>query len=164
MNGAAIGWGCTQLYNFDLVYARPKAVFQTPFMPLGFSPEGQSSWTFERVMGKQHANRLLIAGEKMGAREMYVSGLVTQDLGEDEREDGWRWLDRVKEIAAMTGSYNAQSLKIAKQLVNSEQLLSEQKDAGAREAEGLKVRLNDPETVAKIAEFAGREKKGGSKM
>ena len=59
VHGAAIGWGCTQLYNFDLVYASPSAVFQTPFMSLGFVPEGGSSWTFPRVMGKLHANRLV---------------------------------------------------------------------------------------------------------
>lgn len=70
VNGAAIGWGCTQLYNFDLVYASEKAIFQTPFMSMGFAPEGGSSYTFPKVMGKQHANALLLASEKLMAQEM----------------------------------------------------------------------------------------------
>lgn len=72
VHGAAIGWGCTQLSNFDLVYAHPQSFFQTPFMSLGFSPEDQSSYTFPKTMGKQHANRLLLGAEKVSARDMYV--------------------------------------------------------------------------------------------
>ncbi|EME84233.1 uncharacterized protein MYCFIDRAFT_101074, partial [Pseudocercospora fijiensis CIRAD86] len=84
VHGAAIGWGCTQLWNFDLVYAHAEAFFQTPFMPLGFAPEGGSSWSFPKVMGKMRANRLLIAGERVSAEEMWVSGFVTQVLGKKE--------------------------------------------------------------------------------
>jgi peroxisomal 3,2-trans-enoyl-CoA isomerase len=64
----------TQLFNFDLVYAHPQAFFQTPFMSLGFAPEGASSYSFPKVMGKQHANRLLLGAERVGAEEMYTSG------------------------------------------------------------------------------------------
>lgn len=54
----AIGFGCTQLYDADLVYAHEDAFFHTPFMSLGLVPEAGSSVTFPRVMGKQHANVL----------------------------------------------------------------------------------------------------------
>ncbi|ORY15890.1 ClpP/crotonase-like domain-containing protein [Clohesyomyces aquaticus] len=60
VHGASIGWGCTQLSNFDLVYAHQSAFFQTPFMQLGLVPEGGSSYTFPRVMGRVRANRLLV--------------------------------------------------------------------------------------------------------
>jgi len=83
-NGAAIGWGCTQLFNFDLVYASTRAVFQTPFTSLGFAPEGGSSYTFPKIMGKHHANRLLIASDKLTAQEMYISGYVSQVLDEKD--------------------------------------------------------------------------------
>src|SRR5262249_28503039 len=79
VHGAAVGWGCTQLFNFDLVYAWGKgAFFQTPFTSLGFTPEGASSWSFPRVMGKQRANALLLASERLNAREMYEAGMVTK--------------------------------------------------------------------------------------
>ena len=51
-------------------------------MSLGFVPEGQSSYSFPKVMGKQHANRLLLGAERVNARDMYVSGLVTQVIGD----------------------------------------------------------------------------------
>ena len=39
VHGASIGWGCTQLPAFDLVYAHgSSAFFQTPFASLGIVP------------------------------------------------------------------------------------------------------------------------------
>ena len=158
VHGASIGWGCTQLFNFDLVYAHPKAFFQIPFMSLGFSPEGQSSYTFPKVMGKQHANRLLLGAEKLTAQEMYVSGMLTQVLGEpdDSRE---AFLEKVAEIAKSIGGFNGESLRMCKPLVNRPTMLAEQREAGMREGHDLKVRLNSPETKAMVAAFANRAKR-----
>jgi peroxisomal 3,2-trans-enoyl-CoA isomerase len=162
VHGAAIGWGCTQLFNFDLVYAHPQAFFQTPFMALGFAPEGQSSYSFPKVMGKQHANRLLLAGDRVTAHEMYVSGLVTQVLGTpgDSAAD---FLGQVSEIGKRIGEFSGESLKMAKALVNRPTVLAEQREAGMREAESLKVRLNSPETIAMVAGF-GKKTRGASKI
>ena len=158
VHGAAIGWGCTQLFNFDLVYAHPKAFFQTPFVSLGFSPEGQSSYTFPKVMGKQHANRLLLGAEKLTAQEMYVSGMVTRVLGEanDSRE---AFLEKVTEVTKRIDGYTGESLKMCKALVNRPTTLAEQREAGMREGHDLKVRLNSPETKAMVAAFANKERK-----
>lgn len=160
VHGASIGWGCTQLFNFDLVYAHPKAFFQTPFTALGFTPEGQSSWTFPRVMGKQHAGRLLLGAERVSAQEMYVSGLVTQVLGEqdDSRE---AFLERVVEVAKRVGGYNGESLRMTKALINRPAALVEQREAGIREGKDLMVRMNDPETKAKLAAFGDKSRDGG---
>jgi peroxisomal 3,2-trans-enoyl-CoA isomerase len=157
VHGASIGWGCTQLFNFDLVYAHPKAFFQTPFMSLGFAPEGQSSYTFPKVMGKQHANRLLLGAERVSADEMYVSGMVTQVIGkpEDSREV---FVERVAEIAKRIGGFNGESLRMCKALVNRPTTLAEQREAGMRERHDLKVRLNSPETKAMMASFANKSK------
>ncbi|KAK3714259.1 hypothetical protein LTR37_007845 [Vermiconidia calcicola] len=164
VHGAAIGWGCTQLSNFDLVYAHPQSFFQTPFMSLGFSPEGQSSYTFPRTMGKQHANRLLLGAEKVSAQDMYISGLVTQVLGEagDSRE---AFLEKVGEVAKRIGAFNGESLRMCKALVNRPALLAEQREAGVREGADLKVRWNAPETRAMVAAFASKKKStSGSKL
>jgi peroxisomal 3,2-trans-enoyl-CoA isomerase len=157
VNGAAIGWGCTQLYNFDLVYASPHAFFQTPFMSLGFVPEGASSYTFPKGMGKQHANRLLLAAEKVSAKEMYVSGLVTQVLGEDGISNE-EFLERVIEKAKNIGTFSGQSLQMAKANINRPVPLAEQKEAGIREGHDLKIRLNSDEAKAMIAAFTNKSK------
>jgi len=157
VHGAAIGWGCTQLFNFDLVYAHPKAFFQTPFMSLGFAPEGQSSYTFPKVMGKQHANRLLLGAERLSAEEMYTSGMVTQVIGkpDDSREV---FVEEVAKIAKKIGGFNGESLRMCKALVNRPITLAEQREAGMREGHDLKVRLNSPETKAMMASFANKSK------
>ena len=94
--------GCTELFNFDLGYSHPKAFFQTPFMSLGFAPEGQSSYTFPKVVGKQHANRPFLGAERLSAEEMYTSGMVTQVIGkpEDSREV---FVEEVTKIAKRIG-------------------------------------------------------------
>jgi enoyl-CoA hydratase/carnithine racemase len=154
VNGAAIGWGCTQLFNFDLVYASTRAFFQTPFMALGFVPEGGSSYTFPKVMGKQHANRLLVASDRLTAQEMYVSGLVTQVIDENG------FLDKVCEIAKRIGGYSGESLRVVKELTNREEELKERRRFGQLEGEALKVALNSPEAKQMMADFASKSKKG----
>lgn len=156
VHGAAIGWGCTQLYNFDLVYAYDKAFFQTPFMSLGFVPEGSSSFTFPKVMGKQHANRLLIAAEKVTAQEMYISGLVTQVVDAKNPEE---FLGLVLEKAKKIAIFNGESLRMAKAQISRPIPLAEQREAGIREGHDLKIRLNSDEAKGMMNQFAAASKK-----
>ena len=68
-------------------------------------------------MDKQHANRLLLGAESLTAQEMYVSGLVTQVVGQadDSRE---AFLERVTEVAKRLGGFNGEGLRMCKALVN----------------------------------------------
>lgn len=125
-------------------------------MSLGFTPEGQSSYTFPKVMGKQHANRLLLGAEKLTAQEMYVSGLVTQVLSESE-DSREVFLDRVTEVAKRIGGYSGESLRMCKALVNRPTMLAQQREAGMSEGHDLKARLNSPETKAMVAAFAAQK-------
>ena len=51
VNGPAEGTSITIMGLFGLIYAWDKATFHTPFMELGQSPEGCSSFMFPRIMG-----------------------------------------------------------------------------------------------------------------
>ncbi|KAF1815264.1 ClpP/crotonase, partial [Eremomyces bilateralis CBS 781.70] len=114
VHGASIGWGCTQLFNFDLVYAHPSAFFQTPFVSLGIVPEGASSYSFPKVMGRQHANRLLVEGDRIPAQDMYVSGLVTKVIESGSVEEFHKAVcAKAKKIA----ENSAESLRLTKKLV-----------------------------------------------
>lgn len=124
-------------------------------MSLGFVPEGASLYTFPKAMGKQHANRLLLAAEKVPAKEMYVSGLVTQVLGEEGISNEY-FLERVIEKAKCIGNFSAQSLQMAKANINRPIPLAEQREAGIREGHDLKVRLNSDEAKAMVAAFTNK--------
>ena len=58
-NGPAIGACFTSATLCDFIMASEKATFCTPFARLGVPPEGCSSVHFERIMGKDNANRML---------------------------------------------------------------------------------------------------------
>ena len=58
VNGPAEGISITIMGLFGLIYAWDKATFHTPFMELGQSPEGCSSFMFPRIMGPAKVHRL----------------------------------------------------------------------------------------------------------
>ena len=107
-------------------------------------------------MGKQHANRLLIASDKLSAHEAYVSGLVTQVIA----KEGQHFVDDVCAIARRIGGYSGESLKVTKELVNREGELVARKQAGKREGVALKKVLSSPEAMRVMAEFASKSKRG----
>jgi len=163
VNGAAIGWGCTQLWHFDLVYASSVAFFQTPFTRLGFVPEGGSSYTFPRVMGRPHAMRMLLGSERVSAKEMYVSGFVTEVIDEADRE---RFVAKVCEKAQMIAGYPQESVKLVKELTSRDAEIAELQAASEREGVALSRVLSGDAAKKMMAEFAGKSKskREGSKL
>ena len=160
VNGAAIGWGCTQLWNFDLVYASTTAFFQTPFTRLGFVPEGGSSYTFPKLMGRPHAMRLLLASDRVPAHEMQISGFVTeviQDGGDRET-----FIQKVCQKASTIAGYPEESLRLVKDLTSRDSELEEMRKASEKERVALSRVLSGE--AAKKAMSAFGNKKATSKL
>ncbi|XP_054329432.1 testis-specific chromodomain protein Y 1-like [Pongo pygmaeus] len=131
VNGPAIGLGASILPLCDLVWANEKAWFQTPYMTFGQSPDGCSTITFQKMMGKASANEMLFAGRKLTAREACAKGLVSQVFlsGTFTQEV----MIQIKELA----SYNQIVLEESKALVHSNIKL-ELEQANERECEVLR--------------------------
>lgn len=154
VNGAAIGWGCTQLWWFDLVYASEKAFFQTPFTRLGFVPEGGSSWSFLRQMGRHKAMRLLVGSERVGAVEMERCGWVTEVV------EGEGWLEVVKGKCREIGGFSRESVLLVKELCRREEEVEEMKRAGEKERKALTKVLSGDTAMESMRAFGRRKKEG----
>ena len=77
-NGPAIGATVTSAALCDGILASEKASFLTPFTRLCVPAEGCSSVHFERMMGQEAAERMLLRGEKISAAEALNIGLVIE--------------------------------------------------------------------------------------
>lgn len=113
------------------------------------------------MMGKQRANTLLLAAEKLSARGMYDAGMVTKVI---EAETLQEFRDGVSKIAKRIGAYNAESLRMAKAQVNRPSVLAGQREASMWEEVDLRVRLNSDEAKAAMKAFQGKGKAEESKL
>ena len=82
--GPAIGIGTTMLLHVDLVYADETALFRTPFVDLGLTPEFASTMILPRLAGHQRAAAMLLLGEAVDARAAHAMGLVNQVVAKGE--------------------------------------------------------------------------------
>jgi enoyl-CoA hydratase/carnithine racemase len=76
VNGIAIGVGATMLGLADLVFMSTSARIRCPFTSLAVAPEAASSFTFPRLLGRQHAMWTLMSSEWLGAAECLEMGLA----------------------------------------------------------------------------------------
>jgi peroxisomal 3,2-trans-enoyl-CoA isomerase len=157
VHGASIGWGCTQLSAFDLIYAHQSAFFQTPFASLGIVPEGGSSYSFPKAMGKARANALLLAGDRLSAHEAWVGGLVT---GVVETNTTDAFLAKIVDKAKRVGTFSGEALQMAKKLtMDAADDVEARKRAGERERRDILIRFQAEDTKQRLAAFGGGKQK-----
>ncbi|CAD5214655.1 unnamed protein product [Bursaphelenchus xylophilus] len=152
VNGPAYGIGVTCLPLCDVVIASDNAVFNTPFTPLGYSPEGCSTYTFPRIFGTSRAQEMLLFNRTITAQEALEWGLVSRVI---PRKD---FPQKTEEILTEWARLPRDSLRINKSVVRGEEkaLLHSVND---REMETLKVRFASEESLKATKEFLESRKK-----
>lgn len=78
VEGLAIGIGTTMLMHCDVVIAAESALFRTPFVDLGLSPEAASTVMMPLQLGYRRATDLLIMGESITGQASLDSGIASQ--------------------------------------------------------------------------------------
>lgn len=146
VDGFAIGLGTTMLLHCDLVYASQRARFQMPFVNLGLTPEGGSSYLLPRLVGVARASEWLFFGEPFSADDALRGGLINAVVAADGLEEHAR-----SRCAALAKKPPA-ALRAAKALLRAPQRQALH-DAMAREGDEFVARLSSPEAVDALTRF-----------
>lgn len=150
VNGLALGIGTIMLMHCDLVYVAGDVRFSFPFINLGLSPEGGTSYLLPRLAGYRKAMDMVLFGEQFGVVEAQEIGLINEVVSEQSV------LDRAMARARTLADRSSASVQTAKAL-----LKSSTKDAIAqamsREREVFSERLASDEAQAAIARFFDRK-------
>jgi enoyl-CoA hydratase/carnithine racemase len=112
VEGAAVGIGATMLLHCDLVVAAESATFRMPFVPLGLTPEGGSSYLLPRAAGSKLAAEILLFGDRFTPEDAQRAGMVNRVVAEGEA------LRAALEMATRLGELPAEALRAAHRLLH----------------------------------------------
>jgi len=149
VQGSATGIGTTMLLHTDLVVAADDAVLHTAFIQLGLVPEAGSSLLLPRLVGRQNAARLLLAGERIKAADAKEMGLVAYVVPTAELAD------TALALAEKIASFSPAALTATKALMKTS--FSELEDQVKREAVIFAERMFSPETQAIFQNFVNKK-------
>jgi peroxisomal 3,2-trans-enoyl-CoA isomerase len=137
VNGMCIGIATTLLALFDFVVCSDTAFFLTPFPQTLQSPEGCSTYTFPRLLGKPVASHMLINGGSMSSSEAKALGFVSHVW---EKES---FQQNVEDYLSKLASNSLEILTLYKEMINSRErkILSE---VHKMESKILRKRWDDP--------------------
>ncbi|SIR24821.1 enoyl-CoA hydratase-related protein [Bosea sp. TND4EK4] len=149
VEGFAVGIGTTMLLHCDLAFAGEGATFRLPFVTLGLSPEGGSSYLLPLVAGAKKAAELLMLGEAFGTEAAMQAGLLNAVVSQGTALD--HALGKAKALAALP----PESMALTKRLLKrgTDNAVAE---TIAIEAHHLGERLRSPEAMAAFAAFLKR--------
>lgn len=151
VDGAAVGVGTTLMMHCDLVYASPRATFQTPFVNLGVVPEAASSLIGPRLMGHARAFELLVMGDVFSAERAREAGFVNHVVPVEED----------LEATAMKAAHVLAGKPREAVLLSRRLLKGGNKEIKARMKEEVDLfaeRLRSPEAAAAFQAFLSKPK------
>ncbi len=149
VEGFSVGIGTTMLLHCDLAYAGKGSHFRLPFVALGLSPEGASSYLLPRIAGTKRATELLMLGEAFGPETALEAGLVNAITPTGAALD--MAVGKARALAALP----AASVALTKSLLRRghEEAIAE---TIATEGRLFAERLRSPEAKAAFAAFLKR--------
>ena len=151
VDGVAIGIGCTMLLHVDLVYASTRSKFCMPFVNLGLTPEGASSYLVPRAAGFHRAAELILFGDTFDADTAMRVGIVNRVVEPDAL------LALVKERAAALAAKPPQALLAAKAMLRAS-ARDAVREALEREGEVFFDRLRSAEAFEAFSAFMEKRK------
>ncbi len=153
VDGPAVGIGTTLMLHCDLVFASPRAMFQTPFVNLGLVPEAASSLLGPRLMGHARAFELLVMGEPFPAERAMEAGFVNRIVPAEELESAA--LKAAEALAAKP----REAVRISRRLLKGDPAAIKQR----MEEEGALFlqRLQSKEAMAAFSAFLQKAPRAG---
>ncbi len=146
VSGISLGIGTIMLFHCDFVYATPDSRFSLPFVNLGLSPEGGTSYILPHLIGYQKAAEVILLGEKFDSQFAERIGLVNAIVPADEL------LNKALETAARLAEKSPESLRSAKMLLK-QGMRDAVTTAMSRELDLFNERLASPDVAAAIDQF-----------
>jgi enoyl-CoA hydratase/carnithine racemase len=145
VGGNAIGIGTTMLFHCDLVYAAPDAMFATPFLDLGVTPEAASSLLMTQRMGYARAFAMLALGDPMSADDAVAAGFVNAIVPAADLESAA--LDAARRLAKKP----PEALALARRLMRGDP--AEVLKRTDEEVAVFRERLRSPEAIEAFTAF-----------
>ena len=146
VNGITLGIGTIMLFHCDFVYATPDSQFSLPFVNLGLSPEGGTSYILPQLIGYQKAAEIIMLGEKFGSRIAKRIGFVNEIVTTDNL------LSKALETADRLAQKSPESIRAAKALLKRS-MKDAVSTAMSRELDMFNERLASSEVAEAIGRF-----------
>jgi len=146
VSGISLGIGTIMLFHCDFVYATPDTRFSLPFVNLGLSPEGGTSYILPHLIGYQKASELIMLGEQFDSQVAERIGLVNKVVTIDNL------LAKATETAEKLAEKSPESIRAAKVLLKRG-MKDAVTTAMSRELDMFNERLASTEVAEAIGRF-----------
>lgn len=111
LNGVAAGMACAYILACDFAVAHDAARFVFGFVRLGFVPDSGTTYLLTRRVGVAAAQKIVLTGEPVDAKEALRLGLVSEVVPEST------FRQRVGELASAVAAQPPQALILARGLL-----------------------------------------------